>query len=201
MRPRTSRVSWYSGGGWFFSAHTTGTGHRNVELRNRAVTRASPLRPGPFCLAPFARGLVVSKLRQTARTLLRRNWRGEEPPDALLASLQRALARRRWREANRPAQAARRRRQLARRIYFFGRLRRGTLRSEPGRRSAASSSRTANRRARRQTPVNAMAVLRLCAPGAAEPQRHPVGRLVSTRIAAFYHQPRLRAAGAWAAST
>ena len=66
-------VSWYSGGGWFLG-HTTGTGHRNVELRT-AQYRASfdPV----FCLR-FARGLVASKLRN-GRTLLRRNWRGELP--------------------------------------------------------------------------------------------------------------------------
>jgi CRISP-associated protein Cas1 len=64
-------VSWYTGGGWFLG-HTTGTGHRNVELRT-AQYRASfdPV----FCLR-LARGLVASKLRN-GRTLLRRNWRGE----------------------------------------------------------------------------------------------------------------------------
>jgi CRISPR-associated protein Cas1 len=77
-------VSWYSGGGWFLG-HTTGTGHRNVELRT-AQYRAS-FDPA-FCLR-FARGLVASKLRNS-RTLLRRNWRGEEPPDAVLAGLQRS---------------------------------------------------------------------------------------------------------------
>jgi CRISPR-associated endonuclease Cas1 len=77
-------VSWYSGGGWFLG-HTTGTGHRNVELRT-AQYRAS-FDPA-FCLR-FARRLVASKLRNS-RTLLRRNWRGEEPPEALLGGLQRA---------------------------------------------------------------------------------------------------------------
>jgi len=91
-------VSWYTGGGWFLG-HTTGTGHRNVELRT-AQYRASfdPV----FCLR-FARGLVASKLRN-GRTLLRRNWRGEpagytgdgpsgessRAPDAVLGGLQRA---------------------------------------------------------------------------------------------------------------
>src|SRR5467141_625258 len=77
-------VSWYSGSGWFLG-HTIGTGHRNVELRT-AQYRAS-FDPA-FCLR-FARGLVVSKLRN-GRTLLRRNTREGTPPDALLASLQRA---------------------------------------------------------------------------------------------------------------
>jgi CRISPR-associated protein Cas1 len=68
-------VSWYTGGGWLLG-HTTGTGHRNVELRT-VQYRASfdPV----FCLR-FARGLVASKLRN-GRTLLRRNWRGEASGD------------------------------------------------------------------------------------------------------------------------
>ena len=91
-------VSWYTGGGWFLG-HTTGTGHRNVELRT-AQYRAS-FDPA-FCLR-FARGLVASKLRN-GRTLLRRNWRGEpsddvgdgpsgqspRAPDAVLGGLQRS---------------------------------------------------------------------------------------------------------------
>ena len=91
-------VSWYTGGGWFLG-HTTGTGHRNVELRT-AQYRAS-FDPA-FCLR-FARGAVASKLRN-GRTLLRRNWRGEPPddvgdapwgqspraPDAVLGGLQRS---------------------------------------------------------------------------------------------------------------
>jgi CRISPR-associated protein Cas1 len=88
-------VSWYSGGGWFLG-HTTGTGHRNVELRT-AQYRAS-FDPA-FCLR-LARGLVASKLRN-GRTLLRRNWRsehsgdkpsGEGPSalDAVLGGLQRS---------------------------------------------------------------------------------------------------------------
>jgi CRISPR-associated protein Cas1 len=77
-------VSWYSGGGWFLG-HTTGTGHRNVELRT-AQYRAS-FDPA-FCLR-LARGLVASKLRN-GRTLLRRNWRGETAPDTVLGALQRS---------------------------------------------------------------------------------------------------------------
>jgi CRISPR-associated endonuclease Cas1 len=77
-------VSWYSGGGWFLG-HTIGTGHRNVELRT-AQYRAS-FDPA-FCLR-LARGLVGSKLRN-ARTLLRRNTRGDAPQEPALASLQRA---------------------------------------------------------------------------------------------------------------
>jgi CRISPR-associated endonuclease Cas1 len=91
-------VSWYTGGGWFLG-HTTGTGHRNVELRT-AQYRAS-FDPA-FCLR-LARGLVASKLHN-GRTLLRRNWRGEpsgsagdEPlgespraPDVVLGGLRRS---------------------------------------------------------------------------------------------------------------
>ncbi|MBK8211903.1 MAG: CRISPR-associated endonuclease Cas1 [Rhodospirillales bacterium] len=76
-------VSWYSYGGWFLG-HTTGTGHRNVELRT-AQYRASF--DSAMCLA-LARGLVGAKLKN-ARTLLRRNWRDGEPPAALLDDLKR----------------------------------------------------------------------------------------------------------------
>jgi CRISPR-associated endonuclease Cas1/CRISPR-associated protein Cas4 len=77
-------VSWHSGGGWFLG-HTIGTGHKNVELRT-AQYRAS-FDPG-FCLR-LARGLVASKLRNS-RTLLRRNTRAEQPPEAALGGLRRA---------------------------------------------------------------------------------------------------------------
>jgi CRISPR-associated protein Cas1 len=85
-------VSWYTGGGWFLG-HTTGTGHRNVELRT-AQYRAS-FDPA-FCLR-LARGLVASKLRNS-RTLLRRNWRDGTAPEVVLGGLQRAA--RAAREAN-----------------------------------------------------------------------------------------------------
>lgn len=76
-------VSWYSYGGWFLG-HTTGTGHKNVELRT-AQYRAS-FDPQQ-CLA-LARSLVAAKLKN-GRTLLRRNWRDGEPPPALLDDLKR----------------------------------------------------------------------------------------------------------------
>ena len=71
-------VSWHSFGGWFMG-HTIGTGHKNVELRT-AQYRASfdPDR----CLR-IARGLVVAKI-QNSRTLLRRNWKSGEAPEAIL---------------------------------------------------------------------------------------------------------------------
>lgn len=74
-------VTWLSYGGWFLG-HSIGTGHKNVELRT-AQYRAS-FDPQP-CLR-IARGLVQAKILNS-RTLLRRNWRGEEKPAALLAAL------------------------------------------------------------------------------------------------------------------
>ena len=71
-------VSWHSFGGWFMG-HTIGTGHKNVELRT-AQYRAS-FEPDR-CLR-IARGLVVAKI-QNSRTLLRRNWKSGEAPEAIL---------------------------------------------------------------------------------------------------------------------
>ena len=79
-------VTWHSYGGWFLG-HTTGLGHKNVELRT-AQYRAS-FDPA-FCLG-LARKLVQAKIRN-ARTLLRRNWPGEERPEEELAALQRDTA-------------------------------------------------------------------------------------------------------------
>lgn len=74
-------VSWHSHGGWFMG-HTTGTGHKNVELR-RAQFRAAD--DPKFCLR-VAKGLIVAKVRN-CRTLLRRNWKVEEAPPGLLEDL------------------------------------------------------------------------------------------------------------------
>ncbi len=76
-------VSWHSFGGWFIG-HTVGTGHKNVELRTAQYRASFDER---LCLA-VARGLVRSKI-QNARTLMRRNWRGEGPPEALTDELKR----------------------------------------------------------------------------------------------------------------
>ena len=76
-------VSWHSHGGWFMG-HTIGLGHRNVEIRAHQWRQSFD---DGFCLR-LARGLVAAKIRN-GRTLLRRNWRGEDPPDALLAALDR----------------------------------------------------------------------------------------------------------------
>lgn len=76
-------VSWHSFGGWFIG-HTVGTGHKNVELRTAQYK-------GSFedktCLQ-VARGLVKAKILN-CRTLLRRNWRGEDEPQTLMALLKR----------------------------------------------------------------------------------------------------------------
>jgi len=85
LMKRDIPVSWHSFGGWFFG-HTVGTGHKNVELRT-AQYRASF--DDKTCLA-IARNLVRAKI-QNCRTLLRRNWRVEDKPDALLDQLK-ALA-------------------------------------------------------------------------------------------------------------
>jgi CRISP-associated protein Cas1 len=71
-------VSWHTHGGWFVG-HTVGTGHKNVEIRT-AQYRASF---DPTHCLRLAKGFVVAKI-QNARTLLRRNWKGGEAPEALL---------------------------------------------------------------------------------------------------------------------
>lgn len=71
-------VTWMSYGGWFMG-HTIGTGHKNVELRTAQYRASFDERR---CLA-LAKGLVEAKILNS-RTLLRRNWRPEDKPDALL---------------------------------------------------------------------------------------------------------------------
>lgn len=74
-------VSWYSYGGWFLG-HTIGTGHKNVELRTAQYKGSFDEQVCHF----LARGLVRAKILNT-RTLLRRNWRGEERPTEALHRL------------------------------------------------------------------------------------------------------------------
>jgi CRISPR-associated endonuclease Cas1/CRISPR-associated protein Cas4 len=74
-------VTWHSFGGWFLG-HTAGVGHKNVELRT-AQYRASF--DETVCLH-LARGLVRAKILN-CRTLLRRNWRGEDRPERLVGEL------------------------------------------------------------------------------------------------------------------
>ncbi len=76
-------ITWHSFGGWFVG-HTIGTGHRNVELRTAQYQASFDERR----CRELARGLVWAKIRN-ARTFLRRNWRGEAPPDALMDALKR----------------------------------------------------------------------------------------------------------------
>ncbi len=76
-------ITWHSFGGWFLG-HTVGTGHKNVELRTAQYRASFDERA---CLA-LARGLVSAKILN-CRTLLRRNWRGDDGPDELVAALKR----------------------------------------------------------------------------------------------------------------
>ena len=74
-------VTWHSFGGWFFG-HTTGNGHKNVELRTAQYRASFDERT---CLR-FARGLVSAKV-QNCRTLLRRNWKRDESSNPVLVDL------------------------------------------------------------------------------------------------------------------
>lgn len=76
-------VSWHSYGGWFLG-YTAGVGHKNVELRT-AQYRSSF--DEQVCLG-IARELVYSKI-MNARTLMRRNWRGDDKPEILMSDLKR----------------------------------------------------------------------------------------------------------------
>ncbi len=76
-------VSWYSYGGWFIG-HTAGVGHKNVELRTAQYRASFDER---LCLR-LARGLVQAKI-MNSRTLLRRNWRGDDKPEWLVDALKR----------------------------------------------------------------------------------------------------------------
>jgi len=79
LMARNIPVTWLSHGGWFLG-HTVGLGHKNVELRT-AQYRASF--DAAHCLR-LARDIVVAKIRNQ-RTLLRRNWKDGDMPEAVLA--------------------------------------------------------------------------------------------------------------------
>ena len=79
-------VTWHSYGGWFLG-HTVGLGHKNVELRE-AQYRASF---APATLMGVSRSLVAAKIRNS-RTMMRRNWRGEENARELVLKTLRRLA-------------------------------------------------------------------------------------------------------------
>lgn len=74
-------VTWHSFGGWFLG-HTVGLGHKNVELRTAQYRASFDER---VCLR-LARGLVRAKI-QNCRTLMRRNWRGQESAEAVMETL------------------------------------------------------------------------------------------------------------------
>jgi CRISP-associated protein Cas1 len=74
-------VTWHSFGGWFLG-HTVGTGHKNVELRTAQYAASFE----EYRCLHLARGLVRAKI-QNCRTLLRRNWRGEDKPERLVDEL------------------------------------------------------------------------------------------------------------------
>lgn len=77
-------VSWHSYGGWFLG-HTSGTGHKNVELRT-AQYKASF--DEQICLR-LAKGWIAAKITN-ARTMARRNWRAEDKPEQLMQTLKRS---------------------------------------------------------------------------------------------------------------
>ena len=79
-------VTWHSYGGWFLG-HTVGLGHKNVELRE-AQYRASFT---PAVSLAVARSLVAAKVRNS-RTMMRRNWRGDEHERELVLKTLRRLA-------------------------------------------------------------------------------------------------------------
>lgn len=87
LMARNIPISWHSYGGWFMG-HSIGTGHKNVELRRAQFRTADD---HAACLR-LAKGLVDAKIRNS-RTLLRRNWKGEDAPDALLEDLNGDLRR------------------------------------------------------------------------------------------------------------
>jgi CRISPR-associated endonuclease Cas1/CRISPR-associated protein Cas4 len=79
LMAREIPVTWLSHGGWFLG-HTVGLGHKNVELRTAQFRASFDER---HCLQ-LARDLVAAKIRNQ-RTLLRRNWKRGDVPEALLA--------------------------------------------------------------------------------------------------------------------
>lgn len=76
-------VSWHSYGGWFMG-HTTGLGHKTAATR---IAQFQTIFDTAVSLR-LARCLVEAKIRN-ARTLLRRNFRGEDKPEQALYALRR----------------------------------------------------------------------------------------------------------------
>lgn len=84
LMKREIPITWHSYGGWFIG-HTQGVGHKNVELRTAQYQASFDSK---VCLR-LAKIFVEAKI-MNSRTFLRRNWRGEEKPQALLSSLKQA---------------------------------------------------------------------------------------------------------------
>lgn len=78
-------VTWHTYGGWFLG-HTVGTGHKNVELRTAQYRASFDER---VCLG-LSKGFVRAKI-QNARTIMRRNWKGEEDPEPLISEFRRDI--------------------------------------------------------------------------------------------------------------
>lgn len=76
-------ISWHSFGGWFLG-HTIGNGHKNVELRTAQYQGSLDEQ---VCLR-IAKSLTRAKI-QNCRTLMRRNWRLDDPPDELMTEFRR----------------------------------------------------------------------------------------------------------------
>jgi CRISPR-associated protein Cas1 len=85
LMSRDIPVSWHSFGGWF-KGHTIGTGHKNVEIRTAQYRTSFD---SQACLR-IAKGLVTAKI-QNQRTLLRRNWKRDEPSDPVINCFQQDL--------------------------------------------------------------------------------------------------------------
>ena len=71
LMDREIPVAYHSHGGWFRGV-THGIGHRNVEIRTAQYRSSFDT---DYCLS-FARDLIAAKI-VNQRTILRRNWRGE----------------------------------------------------------------------------------------------------------------------------
>lgn len=85
LMSREIPVTWLSYGGWFLG-FTAGLGHKNIELRTAQFRGADDPR---VCLQ-LAKGWVRAKI-QNSRTLMRRNWRGEDSADPVLERLEQAM--------------------------------------------------------------------------------------------------------------
>ncbi len=87
LMKRNIPITWQSFGGWFMG-HTTGTGHKNVELRTAQYRKSFE---EATCLH-IAKGLVEAKIRN-CRTLLRRNWKADADNKILLSDMQSDIKR------------------------------------------------------------------------------------------------------------